>query len=262
MTYQAMNHNAKRWIRSLLAALGCVLIFLGFLAVLPEKEKVHDKTPDSVFESTHSTRYSEELGRGLRIRSGDPYSPILTAGSAHIEKRRFGPLVLPAFNILVFEKVDLIFSIHDREAFTLPAEIEALITADPDNPIEPSARSTRAVDSVNRNETSRPASNPIALSAVHKDFLRSLTSDRNISGLQIRSLRLSVSDGGQKNTFLQAARADGHPDGTLRLRNCRFIDEHREERVTEKAVLHPTDPVTLIVGDQHILIHEVIDAFR
>jgi len=233
--------------KGVLVSGGILAILLG-LSFRPDPPQEPEPPDASADVRPSAERHRELLGQRFRIRSGDPHSPVLSIGEVQIVKRKAGPLVLPAFNLLKIEGFNLIFPAGDPSASCgFPEELQFLLPGGPDTP-----------EQTDRNKPD--VMEPVLLTRLKEKILGGLGSGKKVSGVEIRPFRISVSSGTDETVILKAEQADGRADGTLRLKNCTCLDENRTRLTASQAVFKLDDPVRLLIAGREILLRDMLRA--
>jgi hypothetical protein len=227
-----------------LIATGSAMLFFSLLYGIINIGKQETTTPQ-VTPIDRTARHRQDIGRGFKIRSGDPESPVLYIETAQLIKRKAGPFVLSAFNTLVVDGFKIVFSPQDTESFALPAELKPLLS----------------LESAGASTSREKNAQPFFPLRSRENLMNYLGADKKISGVTIHSFSLAVMAGETEVSILKAEQAEGNADGTLHLKNCTFVDTQKETRFAAKANLRLADPAVLSANGQQIPIRDVIRAY-
>jgi len=220
-------HPAIKWF---LLTVGVAALFSGVaggLIARRDYRKVNSEVP----EPTRRPDLIRELGRGVRLRTGGPDSPVLFIRSFTITKRKMGPFALGGFNMAEIQDFTLIFSAREESL------------------CEREKRS---------NAPSLSGINELFHEKGWRDLCEILNADQSVSGLLIYRLTLTMEGAAGRKELLYAERGEGLRDGTLQLKNIRFVTEQDENRESSEGILIMRSPITLLVGRERINLQNTI----
>lgn len=243
-----MHIQTDRITKGALVSGGIAAILIGlFYKPSAQQAQIKPEVFPALASDHNVSRHSDLLGRKFRIRSGDPDAPMLSIGAVEIAKRKAGPIVLPAFNLLKIAEFELIFPIKETTNLSVfPQELLFLLPEEPG--AAPAAGS--------------PDKEPFLLTRLKEEILKGLGSAKKVSGVEIRPFRISVSIGETEIVILESEQADGQTGGSLRLKNCFCLDENKNRLSASRAVLQLNEPVRLQISGREILLRDMTAAHR